>query len=166
MRHQAVSRRAASMAAVAVLCVLSSCGTSSSSSQSTTPSTPAAGTSSLAATPTAVPQVCTDVAALKASLVALTKIKPTQDGAAALKSAIANVTTELDAAQASAASSGLLAPEIQQVKTAVAGLTAATDGLSADNVREKAPAIASALVQVATATKALTTAMSEACPGS
>jgi hypothetical protein len=81
-----------------------------------------------------------------------------------LNTAIDNVKANLDKAQASA--SEALQPDIQQVKTAFAQLQTAASGLTGSNLKEKAPAIATALAQVAAATKALSATMAEACPGS
>lgn len=162
------SRRSASaaVAAVAVLCVLGSCGTSSTPSQTSPPATTAASATSATPTTTATPTTagCEDVAALKSSLEALTKVRPAQDGVPALKTAIANVKTNLDKAEASA--SPVIQPDVEQVKTAFADLQTAASGLSADNVKEKAPSIALAMKQVATATKALSSTLTQSCPGS
>lgn len=75
---------------------------------------------------------------------------------------MANVKTNLDAAEASA--SPVLQPDIQQVKTAFAGLQTAASGLNAGNLTQKAPAIASALKEVGTATAALRTTLTQSCP--
>ena len=104
---------------------------------------------------------CADVTALKSSLDALTKVRPLQDGAAALTTAIANVKTSLDAAVASA--SATLQPEVTQVKTAVASLQTAATGLTADNLTQKLPAITAALTQVGTAAAALATSVTQNC---
>jgi hypothetical protein len=160
------ARRSASaaIAAVALLCVLGSCGTSSTPSQ-TSPPTPAAPASTATAPTTAAPTAaaCEDVAALRSSLEALTKVKPAEDGVAALKTAIANVKTNLDAAEASA--SPVLQPSVEQVKTAFADLQTAVSGLTADNFRQKAPSIASAMKQVGTAKEALSSTLTQSCPG-
>jgi hypothetical protein len=55
---------------------------------------------------------------------------------------------------------------VQEVKTAFAELQTAASGTTADNLRQKAPAIAAAMKQVGTATAALRTALTESCPGS
>jgi hypothetical protein len=81
-----------------------------------------------------------------------------------LTTAIDNVKTNLDKAQASA--SEALQPDVQQVKTAFDQLQTAASGLTTSNLKEKAPAIATALAQVAAATKALSATLAEACPGS
>jgi hypothetical protein len=91
-------------------------------------------------------------------------VRPLQDGVTALTTAIADVKTNLDKAEASA--SEALQPSVQEVKTAFDGVQTAASGLTADNLREKAPAIGAALTQLATATKALSTALRESCPGS
>ena len=52
------------------------------------------------------------------------------------------------------------------MKTAFAQLQTAASGLTGSNLKEKAPAIATSLAQVAAATKALSATMAEACPGS
>ena len=152
----------AAVAAVALLSILASCGTSSTPSQTSPPATTAAPTSA-APTTDATGDACEDVAALRSSLEALTKVKPAEDGVAALTTAIANVKTSLDAAEASA--SPVLQPSVQQVKTAFGELQTAASGVTADNLRQKAPAIASATKEVATATQALSATLSQACPG-
>jgi hypothetical protein len=128
--------------------------------------TTAAPTTTEAPTTTVSPTTagCEDVAALKSSLEALTKVRPAEDGVTALKTAIANVKTNLDKAEASA--SPVLQPDVEQVKTAFAALQTAASGLTADNFKQKAPSIASAMKQVATATKALSSTLTQSCPGS
>jgi len=162
------ARRSApgAVAAVALLCVLGSCGTSTTPTQTTPPTTAAAPTTASASTTAdeSTAAVCEDVAALKSSLEALTKVRPAQDGVAALKTAIDNVKTSLDAAQASA--SPVLKPGVEQVKTAFADLQTAASGLTADNFKQKAPAIVSAMKQVGTATEALSSTVAQSCPGS
>jgi hypothetical protein len=165
MRLRRVRRSASAVvAAVALLCAMASCGTSSTPSQ-TSPTT-AAPASTAAPTTTAAPTAaaCEDVAALKSSLEALAKVRPAQDGVDALKTAIDNVKTNLDAAEAS--TSEVLRPEVQQVKTAFAELQTAASGLTADNRREKLPSIAAAMKQVGTATAALSSKLTQTCPGS
>jgi hypothetical protein len=151
------ARAPTAIAAVALLCAVASC-TGSTQTQ-TSPAT-----SSAAPTTTAQNTACADVAALKSSLEALTKVKPAQDGVTALTTAIANVKTSLDAAEASA--SPVLQPSVQQVKTAFAALQTAASGVTKDNIAQKAPAIASAMKQVGTATAAFRTTLAESCPGS
>ena len=80
----------------------------------------------------------------------------------ALKTAIANVRTDLTSAEASA--SAALQPQVEQVKIAFGNLQTATAGLTSDNRREKAPGIAAALKQVRTATAALSSSLTESCP--
>jgi hypothetical protein len=159
------ARRSASaaFAAVALLCVLTSCGTSSSENQPNPPTTTAAATTSPPTTD-ATAAACEDIEALKSSLEALTKVRPAEDGLTALTTAMANVKTSLDKAEASA--SPALQPSVQEVKTAFGELQTAASGLTADNLRQKAPAIAAALKQVAAATRALSTKLRESCPGS
>ena len=150
-------------AVVVLLCVLASCGTSPAPSQASPATTAAAPTTSAPATasPSAA---CADVAALKSSLEALREVRPLQDGITSLTTAIANVKANLDKAEASA--SPVLKPDVEQVKTAFAELQTAVSRLSADNLKEKAPAITAALKQLATATKALSTTLAQSCPGS
>jgi phage-related protein len=164
MRLVRVRRSASAMvAAVALLGVLTSCGTSSSESQPSPPATTAAATTA-APTTDATAAACEDIEALKSSLEALTKVRPAEDGLTALTTAIADVKTSLDKAEASA--SPALQPSVQEVKTSFAELQTAASGTTADNLRQKAPAIAAALKQVAAATRALSTKLSESCPGS
>ena len=150
--------------AVALVCVLASCGTPAPTSPPAAPTTAAAPTTSAAApSSAAAPAECADVAELKASLEALAKVKPAEDGVAALKTAIDNVKSNLEPAVASA--SAMLKPKVEQVRTAFAALQAAADGLTADNFRQKAPAIRAAMTQLRTATADLTSALTESCPG-
>jgi hypothetical protein len=161
--HNGRRSASAALAAVALLCVLASCGTSSAPTQTSTPEASAA-TTSAAPTSAAPTAACADVAALKSSLEALTKVKPAEDGLPALTTAIANVKTNLDKAQTSA--SPALQPSVQQVKTAFDELQTAASGVNADNLKQKAPAIAMAMKQVATSTQALVSTLTQSCPGS
>ena len=167
MRFRSARRFAPSaVAAVALLCALTSCGGSSAPSEAGSPAATAASSTAAASSPSpsgAATEAC-GVAALKSSLEALTNVKPLQDGVTALNTAIDNVKTNLDKAQASA--SEVLQPDVQQVKTAFAQLQTAASGLTTSNLKEKAPAIATSLAQVAAATKALSATLAEACPGS
>ena len=154
-------------AAVAVLCVLAGCGTGSTPAQSSPPAaTTAAPTTAApttaAPTATASPAACADVAALKSSLEALTQVKPAEDGVPALKAAIADVKTNLTAAETSV--SDALQPSVEQVKIAFGNLQTATAGLTNENRREKAPEIAAAMKQVRTATTELSSTLTETCP--
>jgi hypothetical protein len=90
-------------------------------------------------------------------------VRPAEDGVTALKTAIANVKTNLDKAEASA--SPVLQPDVEQVKTAFAALQTAASDLTADNFKQKAPSIASAMKQLATSTKALSSTLTQSCPG-
>jgi hypothetical protein len=91
-------------------------------------------------------------------------VKPAHNGVAALKTAIDNVRTSPDAAEASA--SPVLKPSVEPVKTAFAALQTAASGLTADNLKQKAPSIAAAMKQVVTATEALSSTLTASCPGS
>ena len=161
--HRARQSASVAVAAIAMLGTLASCGTSPSERHPSPPATPAA-TTTAAPTTDATAAACEDVEALKSSLEALTKVRPVDDGLTALTTAIANVKTSLDKAEASAGPA--LQPSVQQVRTAFDELQTAASGLTADNLRQKAPAIASAIKEVATATQALSTKVSESCPGS
>ncbi len=171
MRLHLVRRSAAAAGvAVALLCVLVGCGTSSTPTSSTPNQTSppamttAAPTTAASTTATASAAACADVAELKSSLEALTKVKPAEDGVPALKTAIANVKTNLAPAQASA--SEALQPSVEQVKTAFADLQTAAGGLTKDNLKEKAPDIVTAMKQLRTATAALSSTLTDSCPGS
>ena len=155
---------AAAGAAVALLCVLVSCGTGSTPTQTSPPAETTAAPTTAASTTAAGAAACADVAELKSSLEALTEVKPADDGVPALKTAIANVKTNLAPAEASA--SEVLQPSVEQVKTAFADLQTAARGLTADNLKEKAPDIAAAMKQLRTATAALSSTLTASCPGS
>jgi hypothetical protein len=55
---------------------------------------------------------------------------------------------------------------VHEVNTAFAALQTAASGLTADNFKQKAPSIVSAMKQVPTATKALSATLTQSCPGS
>ena len=125
---QGFSRRSASaaLAAAAVLCVLASCSPSATPTQTTPPAPSAAATTAAATTAAATSATpaagCAEVTELKASVEALTKVKPAEDGVPALKAALADVKTDLEAAHGSAAE--VLQPSVEQVKTALTELSA------------------------------------------
>jgi len=162
---QGLPRRPASaaLAAAAVLCVLASCSPSATPTQ-TTPPAPSAAATTAAATSAAPAAGCAEVTELKASLEALTQVKPAEDGVPALKTALTNVKTDLEAAQGAAAE--ILQPSVEQVKTAFADLQTAAGGVTADNVREKAPGIRAAMAEVKTALTELSTTLTQRCTGS
>jgi hypothetical protein len=165
IRRPGRGRRSASILAtvVVLVCVLAGCGTPTQTAPPAAPSSAAAPSSPAAATTAAAPAACADVAELKASLEALAKVKPAEDGVAALKTAIDNVKSNLGPAVASA--SEMLKPKVEQVQTAFAELQTAADGLTADNFRQKAPSIRAAMMQLRTATADLTSALTQSCPG-
>lgn len=142
---------------LASLLILGACG-------SDNPSEGPASTTAATTTVDASAAACADVAALKASLTALTQVRPIQDGTDALKSAISEVRTNLDAALASA--SAALEPAVNDVKTSFDQLQTSVSGLTASNLRQKAPEILDALGQVTTASVALGTTQLQACSGS
>jgi hypothetical protein len=159
------ARRSASMlvATVALACGLASCGTPTPTGPPAAPTSVAAAPSTAASPTGAAPAVCANVAELKASLEALTKVKPAEDGVAALKTAIDNVQSNL--APAAASASALLKPSVEQVKTAFAQLQTATSGLTADNLKQKLPSIRTAMTGVRKATTDLTSTLTQSCPG-
>ena len=138
---------------VALLGVLTACSGSSTPDQTTSPTSTASSEAG-----------CPDVTALKASLDALTKVRPLQDGVDSLTAAIADVKSSLDTAVASA--SATLKPEVDQVKTAFASLQTAVTGLTTDNLAQQAPDITTALAELATATEALGSSLTQNCAGS
>ena len=163
--HLARRSAAAAIAAVTLLGVLTGCSPSSTPTQTSPPAaTTAAPTTAESTTAAAPAAVCADVAELKSSLETLTKVEPAEDGVPALKTAIADVKTKLESAEASA--SEVLQPPVEQVKTAFGNLQTAAAGLTADNRREKAPEIAEAMKEVRTATAALSSTLTDSCPGS
>jgi hypothetical protein len=118
--------------------------------------------------PTAAPPVsqspagdCAASLALKSSLENLWNVQPLQDGLTALSTAMADVKTSLGAAVAAA--SAALQPAVESVKTAFSQLETAASGLTADNLRQKAPAINSALRQVGTAASSFATTLTQSC---
>lgn len=146
------------LVAVALLVLPTACSDNSPQGQSSPPATVAPPTTG---TPTTA---CAAASALKSSLDDLANVKPLQDGLTALSTATANVKTSLGAA--AAAASAALQPAVEGVKSAFSQLETAANGLSADNLRQKAPQINSALKQVGTAATAFATTLKQSCPGS
>ncbi|MFG1622618.1 hypothetical protein [Kribbella sp. NPDC049227] len=145
----------AALVTVALLVVPMAC--SDSSTEGTTNPSPTAAPAT--GEPTAD---CAALSALKSSLDTLGNVKPVQDGLNALTTAMAGVKTSLGAAAASA--SATLQPAVEGVRTAFSELETAASGLSADNLKQKAPAISTALRQVGTAASSLATTLTQSCP--
>jgi phage-related protein len=157
MRLHCALRPASVVVAGVALLLLAGCGSSSTSGSTATTSPTGAPTTTASARPG-----CADVTALKSSLDALTNIQPLQDGLTALNAAIADVKTKLDAAAASAGTD--LQPAVDQVKTAFTALQTAMNGVTTDNLKQKLPAISTALQQLGTSTKSLATTLAQKCP--
>ncbi|MGY4766337.1 hypothetical protein ACXC9Q_05375 [Kribbella sp. CWNU-51] len=146
----------AALVTVALLVVPMACSDSSTQGQS--------GPSVTVAPPaTSAPTTdCAAASALKSSLADLANVKPLQDGLTALTTAIANVKSSLGVAVAAA--SAALQPAVQSVKAAFSQLETAASGLSADNLRQQAPQINSALQQVGSAATSFATTLTQSCP--
>jgi len=154
MRLRRLVRSASgSLAVVVLLALLTACGGGSDES-SQSKATPSASASASAG--------CTDVAALQKSLKDLDGVDVKKDGVEGLTQALADVANALDAAVASASSK--LKPAVQGVKTAFTDLQTAANGVTADNVRQKAPGIKSALTGLGTATSTLASSVTDTCP--
>jgi hypothetical protein len=123
-----------------------------------------ASSSSPSATSPAADASCTDVAALQSSVQSLAKVEPLQDGLNALEASLVDVKTALETAATSVAAA--LKPAVEEVKTAFAAVETATEGVTADNFREHAPAIATALQGLGTAMQSLATSVTKTCPSS
>jgi len=163
MRRSPRRPLSAAAAVAAVACVLASC--SPSPAPSTTSPPPPSVVATTAPATTASPAAgCAELAELKSSLEALTQVQPAEDGVPALKAAIADVKTNLEAAQGSV--SEILQPSLDQVKTAFADLQSAARGVTADNVKEKAPTIRAAMAEVRTALAELSSTLTQRCAGS
>jgi len=108
------------------------------------------------------PSACTDVMALQGSLTALTQIEPVNDGVDALKSAAADVKTDLEAALSAVSSE--LKPAVDQVKTAFDGLESALEGVSSSGgLGAAATEVGTAMTQLGSASTNLSTAVGDVC---
>jgi hypothetical protein len=146
-----VGRSSSAVLASAVLIgLLAACGGGDDTSSESTPSP--------SASPTAG---CDSASTLEDSLQALQGVDVRKDGVEGLTGAVADVANDLDAAVSSASST--LQPHVDQVKTAFTALQASVDGLTVENLRQKAPSIKAALSQVEAATTALASAVTESC---
>jgi hypothetical protein len=161
LRHPASARSAATVVAMIAVFGLVAAGCSKSSTPSETASNPATNpTTSGSVSPT----TCADLETLKTSLSDLTKINPLQQGLDALNAQVAIVKTNLATVAASASAD--LQPQVAAVQTAFSGLQTALSGVTSSSLAQSAPAIAAALIQVGTASAALSTTLSQRCPGS
>jgi hypothetical protein len=156
---QRSQRFGSTLLAVAAAVFLASCGGSSDSSGSNTE----ADSVSSSATPDAAAS-CSDVAALKTSVQTLTDVEPLQDGLNELEAAAADTKAALDTAVASVTAA--LEPAVGQVETAFAAVQTAADGLTTDNLKEKAPGVVTALQGLKTALTSLAATLSQECPES
>jgi len=144
-----------------------------SSPKPATSSTPAAPASVASVTPaspdtpaTAAPAViCTDAAAFRASLLALTNLKVTEVGASGVKTALTDLQSSAEALRISA--KDLVAQPLTDLLAAVQGLQTTLTGLAAQaspNVGATVLAVAGAIEQIKTAAAGVETTLETACP--
>ena len=121
--------------------------------------TPASPTPSVAAA-----AACADAAELKSSVQTLAEVEPLQDGLNALEAASSDAKSALDTAVDSATAE--LQPAVDEVKTEFSSVQTAMDGLTTENLREKAPELATALRGLKTSLSSLAATLSQECPES
>ena len=148
-------RFAPALLVLAIGMFLVSCGEDDPSASPTANSSRPSGTTTAAAG-------CADVAALKSSVQTLTDIEPLQDGLNALEASITDTRAALDTAVASV--TGELQPVVEEVETQFAAVQTAVDGVTTDNLKENAPAVATALRGLETALTSLAAAVTKECP--
>ena len=141
-----------SLTSIAMLLVLGSTGCGGSGGGDGTESPAASGAVS----------GCDEVNALKSSLTALTQVNPVSDGTDALRSAAAEVKTNLDAAESAVASD--LKPAVDQVRTAFGDLETALQGVSSGGgLGAAAGDVVQALTKLGSALTALSSEISTRC---
>ena len=150
----------ASFAAIGLVLALAACGTDSGG---TTASSSTTSSSSSSSTTTSMSQACQDASNLKSSIQSLTTLQMSDLNQTKLNGAITKVKSDLDAAVASA--SGALKPQVDAVKTAADQVQTAATGMTADNYKEKLPAVLAAVQQLGAAATALGTTLQQSCPG-
>lgn len=138
------------LASVVLMSLLAACGGGDDTTSESTPSPSASATAG-----------CDTASALEDSLQTLKGVDVREDGVEGLTGAVADVANDLDAAVSSASST--LQPHVDQVKTAFSALQTSVDGLTVENLRQKAPSIRTALSQVESATTALASAVTDIC---
>ena len=110
----------------------------------------------------AAPPGCAEAASLKDSATALTEISPVDDGLDALKSAAADVKTDLDATVSAVSSE--LQPSVDEVKSAFDDLESTLGGISdAASLGAAATEVGTQLTQLGTALTGLSTAIDQDC---
>ena len=110
----------------------------------------------------AAPTGCTEAAALKDSVTALTEVSPVDDGLDALKGAAADVKTDLDATVSAVSSE--LQPSVDEVKKSFDELQSTLNGISdAASLGAAATEVGTQLTQLGTALTGLSTAIDQDC---
>jgi hypothetical protein len=110
----------------------------------------------------AAPTGCSEAAALKDSVTALTQVSPVNDGLDALKSAAADVKTDLDATVSAVSSE--LQPSVDQVKSSFDDLESTLGGISdAASLGAAATEVGTELTQLGTALTGLSSAIDQDC---
>lgn len=105
---------------------------------------------------------CADAAELKSSVQTLAGVEPLQDGLNALEAASSDTKAALETAVASVTAE--LQPVVDQVKTEITSVQTAMDGLTTDNLTEKAPELATALRRLKISLSSLAATLSQKCP--
>jgi hypothetical protein len=148
--------------AMAMLVVLAATGCGDSGG-GTTPAT-ATPTGTTTSTASTAASGCLEASELKDSLTALTQVDPVNDGVDALKSAAAEVRTDLDAAASTASSE--IRPAVDQVQTAFGGLETTLQGVSSSGgLGAAATQIGTSLAELGTALTSLSTELGQICSG-
>jgi hypothetical protein len=110
----------------------------------------------------AAPTGCTEAAALRDSVTALTEVSPVNDGLDALKSAATKVKTDLDATVSAVSSE--LQPAVDEVKSSFDDLQSTLGGISdASSLGAAATEIGTELTQLGTALTGLSSAIDQDC---
>jgi hypothetical protein len=154
------THRLALLAGVGLLAALPLAGCSNSSDTAST--TPAASAAASTPAPAASGGAACEAAdAVRTSLQGLLSLNVLKDGTDALKANFATFKADVEALIPAAQEQ--FAPETTAVKTSVADLQTALDGLKADPSVAEAAALAPALASVKTSTQALLDAVGTAC---
>ncbi len=155
--------------ALALAVVVAACGGGASpspvgsSAPVASPSAAASASPAASPAPASTPAICTDVAAFRASVTALTNLKLLQVGTAGVKSAVTNVQSSAQALLVSG--KDLVVTPVTSLLTAVQGLQATLTSMGDQpGLGAKIGAIKTAIEQVTTAAAQVETALGTTCP--
>lgn len=145
-----------------LICLVAAACGGSGDGQAAAPTTATPTTTGASGTTTAAPQVCTDAAALKASVADLDQLDVPEVGKAGLQTALQNIRTRLDTLKGSAGSQW--SAQVAELDGAIDTFQTTVAGLDGDNLLGDLPTIVRNLERIDSAWTALEQEIDKTCP--